>query len=250
MHRSTSVLTAAFVAVAAAAGAQTGAPALSAMQLAIACAPPPTLEGEPGKARHIVGGQDSVRRTTFGRGELVTLDGGKDAGVQPGAQFFVRRANRFAMHGPGHGQGATTLGWLHVVAVNDSTAVAQVDHACGAVIANDYLEPFVAPAPPAGIDSVDAAGEPDFGALGRIINGAEGRSTLGGGDFALIDRGSEQGVAPGQRLAIYRDVRVSGLPLASIGEAVVISAGDSVSLARIIRARDAVLGGDFIAPRK
>jgi hypothetical protein len=250
MHRSTWVLTTAFIAAAAAAGAQTGAPALSAMQMAIACAPPPTLDGEPGKALHIVGGQDSVARTAFGSRELVILDGGKDAGVQPGAQFFVRRANRFAMYGPGHGQGATTLGWLHVVAVNDSTAVAQVDHACGAVISNDYLEPFVAPVAPAGIDSVEATGEPDFDAVGRIISGSEGRSTLGAGDFALIDRGSEQGVAPGQRLAIYRDVRVSGLPLASIGDAVVVSASDSVALARITRARDAVLGGDFIAPRK
>src|SRR5256885_1023900 len=88
--------------------------------------------------------------------------------------------------------------------------------------------------------AIAGGGEPDFDNLGRIVNGSEDRSTFGGGDFALIDRGSDQGMAPGQRVAIYRDMRVAGLPLASVGEAVVISTGGSVAVARITRVHDAV----------
>ena len=38
-----------------------------------------------------------------------------------------------------------TTGWLRIVAVNDTTAIAQIEHVCDGVIAGDYLEPFVAP---------------------------------------------------------------------------------------------------------
>ena len=40
------------------------------------------------------------------------------------------------------------------------------------------------------------------------------------------------------------------MPLASVGEAVVITVGPVVSLMRITRARDAVLSGDYVAPRR
>jgi hypothetical protein len=243
-------MTAAVVMAAAApAAAQGDMPVLTPAQIALACAPPPTIAGEPDHVRHIAGAQDTAARTVFGSHDLVVLDGGAKDGLQLGQWFFVRRANRFGMYGPGHGRGAKTLGWLHVVAINDATAIAQVDHTCGAVIAGDYLEPFVAPAAPAAVDA-EATGEPDFDNLGRIVNGSEDRSTFGDGDFALIDRGSEQGVAPGQRFAIYRDLRIAGLPLASVGEAVVVSTGDSVAVARITRVRDAVIEGDYIAMRK
>src|SRR5262249_11406001 len=151
---------------------------------------------------------------------------------------------------PAPGRGAKTLGWVHVVAVNESTAVAQIDHACGEVSAADYLQPFATPVLPSNVESTEATGEPDFTALARVVNGNEDRSIFGIGDFALIDRGSGQGVMPGQRFAVYRDLRKPGLPLVSVGEVVVVAASESVALARITRARDAVFEGDYVAPRK
>jgi len=232
------------------AGAQPAGAVLSPLETVVACAPPPTLDGAPDGALHIIGTQDSVPRTVFGARDLIIVDGGEKAGIRLGQQFFVRRANRFGMYGTGHGRGAKTLGWLHIVAVNESTAIAQVDHLCDAMIRMDYLEPFVAPAVPAGLDAADATGDPDFGALGQIILGDGERTSLGGGDFALIDRGSEQGVTPGQRLAVYRDLGVAGMPLTSIGEATVVSTSNGVALARITRVRDGVRSGDYVVPRK
>src|SRR5439155_16690899 len=140
--------------------------------------------------------------------------------------------------------------WIRIVAVNESTGIALVEHACGGIMADDYLEPFVAPTIPAGADRDDASGEPDFKALGRVLAGNGDRSAAGPGDFMLIDRGTANGVVPGARFAVYRDVNAAGMPLAAIGEIVVISTGPDTALTRITRARDAVLSGDYVARRK
>ena len=86
--------------------------------------------------------------------------------------------------------------------------------------------------------------------LGRVVAGNEDRSTGAAGDFMLIDRGSAQGVVPGARFAVYRDVNRPGLPLAAIGEVVVISTGPETALTRITSARGAVLSGDYVARRR
>jgi hypothetical protein len=144
-------------------------------------------------------------------------------------------------------RGAKTLGWLRIVAVDESTAVARVDEVCGGIIAGDYLVPFVPPEIPPGAENNDATGQPDFSTLGRIVVGNEDRSTVGGGEFALIDWGKTQGVVPGARFAIYRNVGIKGLPLVSVGEGVVISMGSNLALTRVSRARDAIYSGDLVA---
>ena len=93
-------------------------------------------------------------------------------------------------------------------------------------------------------------GELDFTALSHVLGGSEHRDMGGAGDLMMIDRGTDQGVAPGARFAVYRDVKVGGLPLASVGEAVVISTGKTNSVVRLTRTRDVVQVGDFLVPRK
>ena len=96
--------------------------------------------------------------------------------------------------------------------------------------------------------------------MGRVLFGDEEHSTAGAGDYMLIDRGTDKGLTPGARFAIYRDVHrwmrdysstpLGQLPLASIGEGVVVTTGESMSVLRIVSARDAVLRGDYVVPRK
>jgi hypothetical protein len=250
MRSDTFVAAAAFVVITAGALAAQTEPTLSPLEVAVACAQPPTLAGAPDGALRIIGSQDSVRRSLLGSRDLLVLNGGTQAGVQLGQQFFVRRAIRFGAASTGSGHGAKTLGWIRIVAVNDSTAIATVDHICGGIVTDDYLEPFVAPVLPANADRDDSTGEPDFTALGRIIIGNEDRAATGPGDFVLIDRGTEQGVMPGARFAVYRDIGAAGMPLASIGEGIVISTRETVALTRITRTRDAVFSGDYVAMRK
>src|SRR5712691_4206476 len=158
------VVVAASVGVAAGvAGAQTDSTAFSPLEIAVACAPPASAEGAPANPLHLVGTQDTTARSVFGDRDLLVIDGGTSRGVLLGQQFYVRRANRFGVSDPmrARGRGARTLGWIRVVAVNESTAIATVGHICGAMVLMDYLEPFVAPAVPPGADRDDAPGQPD-----------------------------------------------------------------------------------------
>ena len=248
MRRSCLTLAAMFVTcVAGAASGQTG-DTLSPLATAAACSPPPSYDDTPTHALRIIGSQDAVARGLFGNRDLLVIGGGTSSGVQLGQQFFVRRTMRFGSDRTG--RGAKTLGWLRVVAVNESTAITNVVHVCGGMVTGDYLEPFVAPVVSADAERDETPGQPDFTTLGHIVAGNEDRGTLGRGDFALIDWGQDRGLTAGARFAIYRDVGVRGLPLASVGEGVVISTGSAMALTRITRARDAVYSGDYIALRK
>ena len=227
---------------------------LSPLAVAVACAPPPSFDPTPSDALRIIGSQDSVRRELYGDRELLVIGGGTAAGVQLGQQFFLRREVQFGI--PRGGRGSRTTGWIRVVAVNASTAIASIDHACGGIEAGDYLDPFVEPVVSAEMERTETRGEPDFSNLGRIVGFNEDRMIVSAGDFALIDWGQAQGLTPGTRFAVYRDVGTyrdlggKGLPLASVGEGVVISTSHTVALARLTRVRDAVYAGDYIAIRK
>ena len=69
----------------------------------------------------------------------------------------------------------------------------------------------------------------------------------------VVDKGTEQGLAAGARLAIYRGVSMwwlqglhgkqPELPLASVGEAVVVTAAPTLSVVRITAGRGAVYSG-------
>jgi hypothetical protein len=247
--------------------AQPEAAPLSLSEIAVACAPPPVLARPPDHALRVVGAQDTVRRGLFGPRDLLVIGGGTRAGVLLDQQFFVRRAVRFGArygaqtgmrYGTRYASGRSTAppeaiitdGWVRIVAVNDTTAIATVEHACGPLFLDDYLEPFVAPSLPAAVERVETPGEPDFTLLGHVVSGMENRRVAGTGELVVVDRGSDQGVVPGARFAIYRDVGADGLPLMSVGEAVILSTGKERSLARIVSARDGVQSGDYVAPRK
>jgi len=239
------------LALAATAHAQPAAAPMTPLEIAVACAPPPAIASSHAGARQVVGAQDTVARTLFDARDLIIIDGGRAAGLQLDQQFFVRRTIDFGTAFGANTVGTRTLGWIRLVAVSDSTAIARVEHLCDGISVHDYLEPFARPVFPPDIDRDDSHGEPDFSSLGRLVAGESDRSTGGAGDFMLIDWGAAQpGIAPGARLAIYRDLDQHEVPLTSVGEAVVVSVGPMLSLTRITRARDAVRTGDYVVVRK
>jgi hypothetical protein len=223
---------------------------LSSMQAALACAPPASVDAAAPDALRIIGAQDATTRTTYGPPDLLVVGGGSQAGVQLGQQFFIRRPVRFGTGGPRHHASIRTVGWIRITSVNDTTSIGTIEHVCDAIFQNDYLAPFVMPAIPADAERVETSGELDFTSLSRVMVGNENRETAGTGDFMLMDRGSAQGIAVGRRFAIYRDVGVFGMPLAALGEAVVVNIGKDMALVLINSARAAVHTGDYLVPRK
>src|SRR5262249_1477176 len=161
---------------------------------------------------------DTVARTVFDPGDLLVLSAGTDAGIQLGQRYYIRRPIFFGTsRSMAKAEGFLTLGWLRVVSVNGTAALAAVDHFCSAISAGDLLQPCTPPSVPADADQNGARaeidfGSLDFGSLGRVLYGVEHHGAGGGGDLMLIDRGSDQGVANGARFAVYRDVH-AGVPL-------------------------------------
>jgi len=157
-------------------------------------------------------------------------------------------------------RGVHTAGWVRIVASDDGRSIAAVEHACGPILQGDYLEPFTAPVVPSNITTPDSTGDPDFQSSGRIVFGDDEHESAGIGDFVLVDKGADQGLAAGARLAIYRSVSMwwlqglhgkqPELPLASVGEAVVVTTAPTLSVVRITAGRGAVYSGDLIVPRK
>jgi murein DD-endopeptidase MepM/ murein hydrolase activator NlpD len=239
--------------------AQTDAPALSPMDVAAACATPLAST----RAQHtlrVVGVQDVVARHIFDERDLLVIDGGSRDGVQLNAQFFVRRNSQFGMGGM-YGTTTETItdGWVRIVSLNETTAIARVERICGgAIFENDYLEPFAVPTLPVNADGGANARDPDFNELAKVVSGPDGHRTAAPGEFVTIDRGTEQRVQPGTEIAFYRDLThagtviraQAGVPLTAIGEAVVVSASGSRSLARIVRSRDAIQAGDYAVLRR
>ena len=224
--------------------------ALTAMQIALACAIPPEFAAPRPATLRIIGAQDPVRRGLLSDRDLLVIEGGTGAGLQLGQRFFVRRPLTYGDPTRTRHRGITTAGWIRVVAVNEVTAIASVDYACGDILTGDYLDPFTEPVVPDGADRVDTTGELDFAAASHVLFGAEESINGGVGSYMLIETGTDAGVAAGARFAIYRDVSVAGMPLASVGEGVIVSAARTVSVLRINAVRDAVHAGDLAVPRK
>ena len=217
------------------------------IRMAAACAPLPSAP--PSGAPRIVGGDDPSPKTLWGNGEIVVINTDMARQIQIGQRYFVRRAMH-AINGRSlHAE--DTAGWLTIVAVNQQSALARIDFACTGIVPGDHLEPYMVPALPPDIDRTDASGELDFSMLARVMYGENGRVLGGPGDFMLADMGQNQGVLPGARFAIYRDVYLSQqVPPVSVGEAVVVSTVADNSLIRLTQTRDAITTGDRLVARK
>ena len=217
------------------------------IRMAAACAPVPSAL--PSGAPRIVGGDDPSPKTLWGAGEIVAINVDMGRQIQIGQRYFVRRAMDAIGGRSPHAE--DTAGWLTIVAVNQQSALAKIDFACTGIVSGDHLEPYVVPALPPDIDRTDASGELDFSMLARVMYGEMGRVLGGTGDFMLADMGQNQGVQPGARFAIYRDVYLSQqVPPVSVGEAVVVSTVADNSLIRLTQTRDAIRTGDRLVARK
>src|SRR2546428_778399 len=101
--------------------AQSSPAALSTSEISVACAPSLTVVPERPVAHElrIVGAQDTVPRSLFGKPDVVVISGGTRNGVQLDQQYAIRRDFVFGrMLSKGQLQTIHTTGWLRVVAVN------------------------------------------------------------------------------------------------------------------------------------
>jgi hypothetical protein len=206
------------------------------------CAPQPPGSA-PSDAPRIIGVQDPSPKTLYGPGDSVIVNAGTARDVHVGQRYYVRRhVTSRLVQGP---QPIVTTGGLRIIAANDSMAIGLIDLGCDGMHPGDYLEPA-----PSSLEQDNRVAETDldFSSPSRVLYGDYGKMNGANGDVMFADLGS--GVEPGARYAVYRDVNVPGVPLAPVGEAVVVSIGENASLIRVTKVRDSVNSGDLLIPRK
>jgi hypothetical protein len=191
----------------------------------------------------IVGAQDPAPRTLWGPGDLLIINAGTARNVQVGQRYYARRhVTSRLVSGP---QPIVTTGGLRIIAANETTAIGQVDLGCDGMNPGDYLEPAPTTLP---IDNRIAESDLDFSSPSRVLYGDYGKVNGANGDVMFSD--IDAGVAVGALFAVYRDVNVPGVPLAPVGEAVVVATGGNATLIRVMKVRDSVNAGDLLIPRR
>ena len=211
----------------------------------IACAPRLAI-GEPSSPITLIGSAADPAKTLFGPGDALIISGGTERGVAVGQEYFVRglfTARGMDPANPNRLLALRTAGWIRVVAAQQTSAVATIVHACGEFELGDHLEPFALPASA----MLGPAGEADYTAPALVLFGRDGSVIVGEQQFMVIDRGSSQGVEPGQRLTIFREAVGSAGPVIEVAEAVIVSVAPDSATARLLKAQDPVYAGDLVA---
>jgi len=203
----------------------------------------------------------------FHPGDLVTINGGSDNGIEVGQEYYVRMVQGEGGSGISRATPATirTAGWVRVYAVDKTMSLVTISHLCETPIEiGEYLEPFTVPVVP--IPDANPA-KPQKENYGHILVGTDRRTMFAKNDFFTVDRGSDHGVTLGARFIVFRDkrkmetLRLSALKelpdeiitpefLFEMGEAVVVDVKPEVSTVKALNARSAFWTGDYVALRK
>lgn len=233
-------------AIASAAAAQERRPAETrAVPIDLVCAPQAAL-ALPSQAFRITGGPEPSK-ALFAAGDTVFINAGTAQGLEPGQHYFARRIveDRFALRTTESiPRSVHTGGWITIIEAQTDTSTAKVAEACDGVIEGDYLEALALPPVAVATDG----GAPDFERPARVILADDRRQLgTGGGSLMVLDRGTDHGLRPGQRLTVFRRALNGSGPVVEIGDAFIATTYAETSLIRIQKSREEVKVGDLVA---
>lgn len=159
----------------------------------------------------VIGGDKENQQNTFAQGDVVFLNKGRLAGVQPGAVYYILRPlgefkHPFKKTKLGHF--VRELGMLRVFEVQDHTATAEITVSCDSVELGDTLKPYEEQVGPAPREArpLPRYGEGSRGTKGQIVMSPTLREYLAANEVVYIDLGTRQGVRPGDYFTIYRKI--------------------------------------------
>jgi hypothetical protein len=195
---------------------------------------------------HLIAHRDERNRTLYGNGDVLIIDAGSDVGLVAGQNLVVRRTFRAGATrgGPRHAvAGEQTAGLIQVVDTGERVSVAVVVYTCGELFAGDTVEPFDA------LPLLTAQGllVPHYDDPAHIVLGDHGQTLGAERQLMVIDRGTVQGAARGQRLTIFRRALGDRGPVQAIADAIIVAVRADSATIRIERASDAVSVGDLVA---
>ncbi len=196
---------------------------------------------------------DTVRYD-LATGDVVYLDGGAVAGLDPGQLLEIVVPGELVHHPRDQstvvGRYYDTRGRVRVLSVQEETAIGEILQSCDAVRVGAHLRPFVPEPVPLGrrtrMRPVNFPVAEEELAEAPVIVWSEDRVvSMGQGHLVYVDRGSEQDVLPGDVFTIYRRNQ-KGLPPVVLGELAVLSVEEHTALGRILESRYSVYVGDLL----
>jgi Carboxypeptidase regulatory-like domain len=194
-----------------------------------------------------------AERLLYTKDDQLMIDGGTANGLEAGQNLVVRRHYRAAGTKAGAVKGEHTSGLLQIVAADERTATAVVIYACDEMMKGDFLASFN----PEPVRTPESAGIPVFEDAARILFADAGQMLGVPRRLMVIDKGSDAGLRPGQRLTLFRSsgpakagrTRREDPTPSIVGDAVIVAVRADSATIRVERATDVIAFGDRAAPQ-
>jgi hypothetical protein len=159
----------------------------------------------------VVGAEKENWKSTFAQGDVVFLNRGRGAGVQPGAVYYIIRPLGKVKHPFTHkklGYLVRELGMLRVLEVGDHTSTAEITVSCDTVEFGDLLKPYEEYSGPNVGDArpLPRFGEGSGGTTGQIVMAPGYHENLSANRVVFIDLGSRQSIHQGDVFTIFREI--------------------------------------------
>jgi len=208
----------------------------------------------PGSHLHYSGAASVI--LNLSTADIIYIDGGREAGQMPGSIYTIMRPEGRVDHPASRqpvGYFFRYVGRARILSVQETTAIAEIVHACNPIGVGDLLKPFTPePVPLARRSGLMGVNDPvpaeELADAPYIVKSNDNLFSLGQGHVVYIDRGAADDVAPGDLFTIYRETP-QGLPPLLVGELAVLSVTEQASMAKILDSRYTVHLGDRLEPK-
>jgi hypothetical protein len=204
---------------------------------------------------YVIGSELGAAKVALAERDILYLNRGSNAGVRAGDVYTLNHFAYPVRHpesGRKLGQKIEVTGWARVILVEENTATAVVEQACEDIHAGDYLKPFERVSVPLALrrPPADRLTPPTGKTQGYIVDIADDADIAGTGHIISIDLGSEDGLAPGNLLTVYR-IMYPSVPTTRnvVGEIAVVAVRERTSTAKVMFSNDAMSPGDRIELR-
>jgi hypothetical protein len=203
----------------------------------------------------VIGSEQGNGKIGLTRNDVIYLNKGASAGLKTGDEVAFRHEAYVVKHPRSQkpiGTKIETTGFGRVILVEDNVSSVMIEGTCQDIHVGDYVTPVEKPSVPLIVPKLPATRltPPSGKAHGFIVDIAADQSIAAAGHIVSIDLGSNDGMAPGGILVVYRTVYPSvPTPRNVVGEVTVLTVRDKTSTAKVTYSNDAVMDGDEVELR-
>jgi len=198
----------------------------------------------------VIAGVAEKGKTTLGYDDLVYVEIGSRENVNIGDKFLIYAAQDRVRHPKTReraGRVIRGLGILQITAKDPEAAVltARITLSFDTIEQGNFLTPYQEPTL-----VFQSSQKKAKDISGYILEVTDRRSISGQSDFVYLDRGSEDGVDPGDRFMVYAEPEQRGFPKRVIGEVQVFLVKKRTSTAIVRKSRETLAKGNAIDFKK